>query len=66
MSIYARVGLNFRLIYCERALSWDRVYALFERFQPYIAGCDRGPGIHVARKFAAKFRAVSISLHMPR
>ncbi len=31
------------------------MYALFERFQPYIAGCDRGPGIHEARKFAAKF-----------
>ena len=56
VQIHQRIGDNFALLYAERTKSWDRVEALFRQYNCYVAGVDRGPELHSARRFAAKFK----------
>lgn len=57
VSIYViESGQRLRLIYCEVTQDWDRAADLFRRFGCYVAGIDRGPGVHSARGLAARFK----------
>ena len=53
--VHQRIGDNLVLLYAERTKSWDRVAELFRLFNCYVAGVDRGPELHSARRFAAAF-----------